>query len=232
MILKTKKMKISKLKYWTLNLLAIVFIITAGNAYSQSAGIKYVILPGSKLWIEGSSTINDFTCTTEEINGYGLIYDTAVSSSGLHNNIKKNKDQVHVSVYVTSLDCGKAAMNNDMYNAMKSNEFPLIRYDLSESELLPKADTSGEWVYIQTKGKLSIAGETNAVSFNIKIKQLPDGEFRLTGNNALSMHDYGIIPPSHFFGLIKAHDKLVVYFDLLVGKDTTYHTITNNNLQK
>ncbi|MHB1688755.1 MAG: hypothetical protein ACYCVH_15485 [Ignavibacteriaceae bacterium] len=119
-------------------------------------------------------------------------------------------------------------MNQDMYRAMKAAQFPIVRYDLIDAHLITGIDSSG-WFEFATKGSLSIAGETNVVDIMIKVYQLPNGSFRLVGNKNLSMKDYSIEPPEHLWGLIKAHDKLTVFFDLTVA---VYNAPTNSSAAK
>ena len=184
----------------------------------QKEFIKYVTQPGSRLWIEGSSTINDFNCRARLVKGFAFIHSKDNLSEKFSKGFKKDKDkdEVVVTVLVHSLDCGLDAMNEDMYRAMKASQFPILRYDLIDAHLISSADSSG-WFDLATKGDLTIAGETNAVDIIVKVQNLPNGAFRLVGNKNLSMKDYGIEPPSHLWGLVKAHNRLKVFFDLIVA---------------
>ncbi len=184
----------------------------------QKEFIKYVTQPGSRLWIEGSSTINDFNCRARLVKGFAFIHSKDNLNEKFSKGFKKDKDkdEVVVTVLVHSLDCGLDAMNEDMYRAMKASQFPILRYDLIDAHLISSADSSG-WFDLATKGDLTIAGETNAVDIIVKVQNLPNGAFRLVGNKNLSMKDYGIEPPSHLWGLVKAHNRLKVFFDLTVA---------------
>lgn len=52
------------------------------------------------------------------------------------------------------------------------------------------------------------------ILFNID--DLTEGKYRVRGSKMLTMTEFGVEPPSVFFGLIKAHDSIEVYFDLYV----------------
>ena len=184
----------------------------------QKEFIKYVTQPGSRLWIEGSSTINDFNCRARLVKGFAFIHSKDNLNEKFSKGFKKDKDkdEVVVTVLVHSLDCGLDAMNEDMYRAMKASQFPILRYDLIDAHLISSVDSLG-WFDLATKGDLTIAGETNAIDIIVKVQNLPDGAFRLVGNKNLSMKDYGIEPPSHLWGLVKAHNRLKVFFDLIVA---------------
>ncbi len=196
-------------------LLSMIFVIVSAKAQSENE-IKYVTLPGSMLWIDGSSTINEFTCRTHALYGHAYMNQNHDMSSGKDEN-KSEKDSVSVSIEVHTLDCGKDAMNNDMYHAMKASKFPFIKYELLDAKLSTKPDSSKEWFNLTAKGLLTIAGKQNPVEIEMKVKRLADGKYILKGEKQLSMYDYNIIPPTAFFGLIKAHDKLVVHFNIIAG---------------
>ena len=177
-------------------------------------GIEYRTLPGSKLWIEGTSTIIDFTCITNSIDGYALIKNDNLTRE--ENGNQKFESKVIVSIVVKSLDCGNEMMNEDMYEAMKDKKNPFILYELLNSKIVSEEEISG-WSEIQTTGYLTIAGYKRIVNILLKVRKLPDGKYNLVGIKELSMHDFNIEPPSAFFGLIEADDKLVIKFNLIAG---------------
>jgi len=179
---------------------------------------KYITKPGSRLWIEGTSTLNDFSCRATLIKGFAYLHSTVNLEEKLKkkSDPEKNDDQVEVTILAHSLNCGMDAMNQDMYNAMKADQYPTIRYNLIDAHIVDE-DSSTGWSNLATKGDLTIAGVSKTVDILIKVKRLPNGDFRLVGNKELSMKDYNIVPPNHLWGLIRAHDNFSVYFDLIVG---------------
>ncbi len=200
------------LKYF---LYIIIILIQIPLLFSQTKNeIEYRTLPESKLWIEGTSTIIDFTCITNSIDGYAFIKNDNLTIDG--NGNKQFESKVVVSIVVKSLDCGNEMMNEDMYDAMKDKKNPFILYELLNSKIVSEEEISG-WFEIQTTGYLTIAGYKRTVNIPIKVRKLTDGKYNLVGIKELSMHDFNIEPPSAFFGLIKADDKLVIKFNLIVG---------------
>ena len=192
-------------------LLVVCFVIISslsGYVRAQaSSDVYYAATPLSKLWIDGTSNIDSFTCKSQLVNGYADIENIPRSGN--------NYDKVVVSVSVRSLGCGNDLMNDDMFNAMKADKYPSIKYELLSAHLSSQPDSSDGWFTLDTKGYLYIAGVQNTVDIKMKVKRLSSSQYRLVGSKQLSMLDYGITPPSHFFGLIKAHNKLVVHFDLV-----------------
>ena len=207
------------------NIILLCFgIILFLSRINSAQEIVYKTLPGSKMWIEGTSTLNVYTCKTDDVNGYAELYNARGE-----NDTSLGKDKANLLIMVKSLNCGKDLMNEDMYNAMKSGEFPFISYELLSARLVSHADSADGWFDLETRGKLSIAGDTNTVVIIMKIKKMTNHVYRLVGSKALSMRDFGIIPPSHFFGLIKARKGLTVHFDLLAAGIASNDFATHNH---
>ncbi len=213
-----------KIYYFILIFLGIIFSANS-NIFGQT--IMYRTLPGSRMWIEGTSTLNDYTCKTNDVEGYAEVDNSPDLTDG-----SSNKDSAFLTIIVQSLNCGKELMNDDMYNAMKSKQYPYIKYELLNAHLLPDSVSKEGWFSLETKGNLSIAGDTNKVEIIMKVKKIKDGIYRLIGSKALSMKEFGIIPPTHFFGLIKAHEGLTVHFDLLAAKSSVGEYVIHSHMPK
>lgn len=202
--------------------MGLVFPVNSGYAQGRTK-VEYIALAKSRIWIDGSSTINDFSCSSDKIKGFGYLGQNENSSNQLKT---PDSSVVDITVTVKSFDCGVEGMNNDMHNALKYEKYPLIKYRLLDAEVKSKIDsTDGTKFLLETKGDLSIAGVTNVVNILMHVVQLPDGTYHLKGHKPLSMYDFNITPPSAFFGLIKAHDKLTVYFDLYARAEKVYSNI-------
>ncbi len=197
----------SRRKY--LLMISAAFILH-GVFAQDGTSVSYTLEPQSRLWIDGSSTINTFTFVTSQVKGYAYLQRD-------HKDADQNRPKVYVLIPVRSLDGGNRRMNEDMFEAMKADSFPEIRYELIAGELIDKPDSSGEWFQLKTKGYLSIAGEKNTIEMIVRVKQIQDGRFQVVGRKTLSMLDYGITPPTALWGLIRAHNRLVIRFDLVAG---------------
>lgn len=194
-------------------LLIMALAIPVNYSFAQGkTKIEYIALAKSRIWIDGSSTINDFSCSSDKIKGFGYLRPTQNTPKQIQ---ASDSSVVDITVTVKSFDCGVEGMNNDMHNALKYERYPLIKYRLVDADVLSKKDSlSAAKFTLNTKGELSIAGVTNTVNILMQVDKLNDGTYHLVGHKPLSMYDFDITPPSAFFGLIKAHDKLTVYFDL------------------
>jgi|AntRauTorcE11898_2_1112593.scaffolds.fasta_scaffold10848_3 hypothetical protein len=172
---------------------------------------------GGKLWITGSASVVDYTCRAEQLSGNGNIEN----ASEPQQNIKGHGAvSIRVSVPVKSLECGKRAMNNDMYEALKADKYPSIHYQLLNATLVDSNRASSKeepgWINIQTIGVLEIAGVKDTTQIFVRGRLLSKDRFRVRGSKGVSMNTYDIKPPTALLGLIKASSELTVNFDVTV----------------
>lgn len=191
-----------------------VLIPVSGEAQPIQGNIA--IDEGGKLWIEGTAGPVNFKCRAEKLSGEGDIENATNPQSSV-----KGHGTVHISVTlpVKSLNCGKRAMNKDMYEALKSDSFPVISYRLLNATLTEAADDSlsgSGWMNIRTRGIMEIAGQQDTTTINVKGQVFGDNKFRVKGSKKIHMDTYDIEPPSTMFGLIRANKQLTVKFDVTV----------------
>jgi hypothetical protein len=201
-------------------LLAFVFIISsaafAQNVLSSPGTIE--IEEGGQLWVEGSASIVDYRCSADKPSGQGKIENT----QDPQNNVKQGEGAVSitVSIPVDALSCGKKAMDNDLYKALKIDQHPNIYYKLLDANLSESApfvyDVEGEWMNIETRGVLEIAGVKDTTGVTVQGKLLENNRFRVKGSKEVNMDTFNIDPPTAMLGLIKADKELAVFFDVTV----------------
>lgn len=199
------------LLFLPLTTLIILANISLSGAQSLSGNIN--IVEGGQLWIEGSAGPVDYQCRAEELSGTGEIENTKNPQA----TVKGDGDvRIAVTLPVKALNCGKSAMNKDMYKALKSENFPAIRYQLLEATLATEDDTSSSWMNIRTRGIMEIAGVQDTTTIFVKGKILSDQRFQVKGSKPIHMDTYNIDPPSAMLGLIRASKELSVHFDVTV----------------
>ena len=195
-----------------------LLIITAGGfpvsaqdqSLNQPSG-SIEIEPDGHLWIEGSASIVKYKCRAEALSGLGAIENVKYPQENIqgHGHVS-----IVVQIPVHSLDCGKRAMNKDMYEALKAERHPKIGYQLLEASLLGQEDSG--WMMIRTRGILEIAGVNDTTEVMVHGKMLNEEQFRVRGNKELEMTDFNVTPPTALLGLIKADKELTVHFDVTV----------------
>jgi hypothetical protein len=163
----------------------------------------------SRIWIEGTSTIKDFSCTATIVNA---LIDTR-STNAIPQLLVGDKAvvAVDVKVPVEKLDCGNGTMNEHMLKALKAVENPTILFRLASYEI----DRTQNTVTGTLKGTLSLGGVQKPLIITTEGK--PEGEMlRVTGSSEIRMTEYDLTPPSLMFGRIKVNEKVLVKFDLLL----------------
>ncbi len=178
---------------------------------STSRAVAFQIMEGSSLRIEGTSNVTDFTCHCTE------SFPKAESS------IIKTGDRIRFSkailqVQSKKLHCGNKAMNNDMYEALKANEYPHIFIELLE--VRQSCDTrltpNGDWATMNATAQITIAGVSRKETLLVQAMQATEREYQFKGNKKLLLTDYGIRPPRPMMGLIKVANEIAIDLDLCV----------------
>lgn len=111
-----------------------------------------------------------------------------------------------------TLDCGNGSMNRDLRAALRSEQHPSIRFEVSRLDL--ESVGSGR-LRVETTGRLIIAGVEREVSITLDGRRHSDGHIRSNGSTPLTLSSFGIDPPTALLGLVKVHDHVVVHFDLV-----------------
>lgn len=212
---------------WQAILLLTPLIILTNISLSgaQSSG-DVTILEGGRVWIEGTAGPIDFSCRAEQLSGKGVIKTPQNPQTTL---VEDGSISITVVLPVKSLNCGKRAMNRDMYGALKADEYPIIRYRVLEASLndeMPDSLSGDEgWMKIDTRGVMEIAGVQDTTAVTVLGKVIEGNKFRVKGSKEIHMDTYNIDPPSKMFGLVRASKDLVVHFDVTVALTDTmaYH---------
>jgi hypothetical protein len=168
---------------------------------SGDTATTFTVADGSRFWIEGTSTVSPYTCATERPEGRGRLGSEAVSAS--------------VTVNVRAFDCGVRAMNRDFYRALQAEQHPDIRFTLTHAEVLEQPASEGDWAPVRAFGRLELAGTSRSVTILAEGRRLDGGRAQIRGNHAMRMTHFGIDPPAGMLGLVRAHDQIVVGFDLI-----------------
>lgn len=182
-------------------LLSVIAAATSAQAPAQG---RLALLSGSRVWIEGTSNVNAFTCEGNRITGQGAFGGGGQEVSDLS-----------VVVPVRSLDCGNRQMNKDLFTALKGAAHPRITFSLSG--LTTSGGSSASWQRARAAGQLQVAGISRPAQLDLQVRRLPDGRLQLRGSAALLMSDFGIEPPTAMLGLIKARNAFTVHVDLVAA---------------
>jgi polyisoprenoid-binding protein YceI len=190
----------------------LIFLFTiSGNVLAQSD--SYEILDKSTIQVEGTSTLHDWTSDVEEFTSYIKFNTDALEGDTLNNPV----ESLSLTIPVKSIESGKGGMNRRTYDALKSDDFPNIMFQMNKAELV-NADSALTSMELNVEGNLTIAGTSKTITLPVTGTKQDDGSFKFTGEYELNMKDYDVDPPSAMLGTIKAGEMVTVSFEIYVGK--------------
>jgi hypothetical protein len=182
---------------------------------------------GSKMRMEGTSTLHDWQVESPIITGYIEVGPNFPMAAGQAASPGKVQARGEATIMVRSLRSVESdgkyysdAMDNKMWEMMKLPQNPKILYKLSELTLKEAPKAKEDPYVFDSKGELTVAGKTNPISMVIKVYPLGDvkGEprFKISGTTPLKMTDYGMTPNSIIVS--KTGDDVTIKFDWMLGK--------------
>ncbi|MCB0606663.1 MAG: YceI family protein [Lewinellaceae bacterium] len=188
-------------------------IHTSDSIYNRS----YRILDESKLFLEGTSNVNEFKCSCKE--DFPVATFTFENSESNLTSVRFS--DTRLTLKTRSLECGNRMMNKDLQKALKAETFPNIVIQLSEANLrantfFPDQVLAG-WTPMTAQTYISIAGQTRKVRLDINVQKTGHDKYRFTASKELHMTDFGIDPPTALLGLVKVNDRITINLDLTVA---------------
>jgi polyisoprenoid-binding protein YceI len=173
--------------------------------------------PASSVWLVGDSTLHPFSSRSTQLQASGLLdpqttttaVGTSFYESVLHQQDLKTFD---VAIPVTSLKSKEAALDKNMYKALKAEACPTIAFHLSNYAVAKDTATAGNFV-AKVNGLLTIACQQQPVMFDTVLTPGTDA-MHVVGQYTLLMTDYGVKPPTLMMGAIKVKNEVTIHFDL------------------
>ena len=193
---------------------ALMAVATTAGAQSASA-IRLRLDPLSEVTIDGTSSLHAFHCKTNKMNAY---VDVDPGYTKDLTKIARPIVSVKVNIVVRTLSCGNGQMDKNMYNTLKADENPIIKYTMSGYDILDGSASPTAFA-AKTTGTLTISGQEKGVAMKISAERLSDGKATAKGEQAVLMTDFGIKPPSFMFGTLKVGNEIKVKFNLKAGPE-------------
>ncbi len=194
---------------------ALLCLATAASAQTL---VRFESQPGSKMRMDGTSTIHDWHAESQLIGGF-IELDAALVEAPDKAKPGKVIAKGETFVAVRSLKCSSGkAMDAVMQEAMKEKENPRIVFKLAELSL---KDVKGAAVNFEAKGSLTVSGVTKDIAFPVTMaRRVDQSRISFIGTTALKMTDFKITPPSPTaaVGLIKTGDEVKLTFEWTVAK--------------
>ena len=198
------------------HLLTIAAALTA--ALSMNAAAQSTVLspgPSSKVTVSGGSNVHEWECSGTRFDA--AIEMDATSLSRPLGEVGKPIMKVVVNIPTKSVKCGKDKMDENMYKALKADQFPTIKYELTTYKLDPAKTTATGFVAL-TEGELTVAGTTAKVAIPVTATRKDGGQFIGEGTLRMLMTDVGIKPPTALLGTMRTKNEITISFQVLLDK--------------
>jgi polyisoprenoid-binding protein YceI len=163
------------------------------------------IQPGSRVWVEGTSTVRAWRCESARGDGSAAASTTELAQLG-------SVSRAEFSVPVATLDCRNQTMNGHMRNALKADAAPQIRFRATSVQVTPTSADAGT---AKMEGTLTLGGQDKPVSIDATVAR-EDGQLRVRGSKRLVMTEWGVRPPTLMLGTMKVNPAVTVGFDVVL----------------
>lgn len=187
-------------------------------ALSMKAAAQGTILApaaSSRITVSGGSNVHEWSCSGSKFDA-AIELDSASLTKPL-GEVGKPIMKVVVSIPTKSVKCGKDKMDENMYKALKADQFPAIKYELTSYKLDASKTTATSFVAL-TEGNLTVAGTTAKVAIPVTATRKTGGQFVGEGTLAMLMTDVGIKPPTALLGTMRTKNEIKVLFQVLLDK--------------
>ncbi|MGI9550782.1 MAG: YceI family protein [Aurantibacter sp.] len=156
----------------------------------------YTLSSDSKLTIDGTSTVHDWTVTANTVEG-------TLKAEGKGTAPKEIDFQVTVADIKSERG---ATMDKKMHNALGKDSHPKVMFTLKEvkdeSTLVGTLTIGGNAQDVEIAGRLDISAD----------------KVMITGEHGIALKDFEIEPPTAMFGQVIVGNDVTVKFDLVFTK--------------
>jgi len=187
-----------------LRVLSLALLVAAAGLAGWTAMERFTFAGGSRVWVEGTSTVHDWTCSATQISG---SLDATPAQAGL-----SGLSGLTVTVPVNALDCDNGTMNGKMREALGTSA---IRFTASSARV---GAASGGRFPVEVDGQLTIHGTTRAQRIQAQGQDLGNGRYRFTGSVPVTMSQFGVTPPTAMLGTLRTGDRVTVRFDVTIAR--------------
>ena len=193
----------------TILLLSFLFAFQSDRHTDLSDSVR--IGPESSITVKGSSTLHDWDAVSTSIQLRAQVpqgwfrSDRAWSAEELKG--------IEANVPVESLESGRNKMNRDLRKALRSEQHPEISFRSLGADQISFNEDSSRFEF-RINGSLSIAGEQRDIPFTCTMDSREDQRIHTLCETEINMTDFGVQPPTAFFGVLKTDERVTVTVDL------------------
>ena len=175
-----------------------IFLVGIASVFAQDAK---VITSESKVTVDGTSNIHDWTIEAKTMNG-------AVNYTKEAGELKSiNKLDFYVDV--NQLKSGKKGMDENTVKALDGKINKTIAFKLTKVLKITKTDENT--FTVDAQGNLTVKGKTKLINQTFTVK-LVGNKIIFSGKQKIDMTTFGVEPPKALLGSIKTGKDVTVNF--------------------
>lgn len=196
--------------------IALVVLFSLSNIFAQADSKEdYNIVNTSKITVKGTSTLHDWKAEAKVIKGNLTVIKGNDDANAIAN--LGDLSGMKVVVPVKELKSGESGMDDKMDDALKADDNPNITYTLNKVDSLIYKDSSKQAFTINTYGTLNVAGKSKNIEMKVNGK-IDGNNIVFTGEKKLLMTDFGVDPPTAFFGVMKSGNQITIVYNVVLAK--------------
>ena len=184
-----------------------LFVLLSGFHYphNNAIALKWVVMSGGSLKVDGSTNVNHFTCA---ITNYSKP-DTIHVTRGNNPSVKLNGA---IRLDVKNFDCHNKPMTDELRKILKAKEHPKLMIKFVSVNQYPEPHTKHK--IINGIVFIELAGVTKKYEVHYKVISADNTHINLVGSREVLFTDFNITPPKKLGGMIRTNDKLQVEFNV------------------
>ena len=167
----------------------------------------WIIDAESKLTIQGSTNVNNFTCKIDYCTGTDTLQYVEDNSAR-----EMRFTRSRMTIPIRSFDCGSKPISKDFWKTLKADSFPEMDINFISLQNLYFKNNSN----IKGVVDITLAGVTTRYSIRYQVSIQENGTVLLTGSHSVNFTDFQLKAPRKLKGLIKVKERLNVEFNLVL----------------
>ncbi|MGE4290470.1 MAG: YceI family protein [Salinivirgaceae bacterium] len=181
--------------------ISLFFVLLFMGTWNLNAQVPLKLSAKSNMVVTGTSTLHDWESkvTNLQFSGTGKKENGKLSSI----------ESLTITIPVKSIKSGKGIMDDKTYDALKSKQYPNIKFELVSAEL-----SEGR---IKAEGKLQIAGKSLLVPINASYSFNGNSELLVKGVHKIDMTRFDINPPTALMGSVTTGKDVTIPYEIIIN---------------
>jgi hypothetical protein len=179
----------------------------------DAKAVPSLVAEAASLELDGDSSLHRYSARADKVDvGVGLdVARVAAVGRALDLEALIRGHFVaafRMTVAVDRLHSGRRGLDANLSKALRGDKFREIRFVMVSYDVAPPSGAAAALTVV-VHGRLSLAGVERAIDVGATGVRVAGG-LRFTGSKALSMKDFGVVPPTLMLGAIKTADAVTV----------------------